>query len=249
MAWFEWISPRVLPEVWDLRRCGWHLGASGEAAVDARLVDGTGAEPERLAPALRPRALVLALPDSAERARWLAMGYAEALPRDTGLDELMQRAARVAAPPPDTFSGPVRRRTGRLALDLVERDARVDGRRLHLHPREFALLWRLAEVPGAPVARAALLRDVFDLGFDPGTNRLAVHVCRLRKKLALAGLPSLLVTGPGDGGYRLIVDDDAAAGCDERGDPPRRIPPDPHFALDQTQRLGEQTGNPQELVR
>lgn len=249
MAWFEWISPRVLPEVWDLRRCGWHLGASGEAAVGAQLVDGTGAEPERLAPALRPRALVLALPDSAERARWLAMGYAEALPRDTGLDELMQRAARVVAPPPDTSSGPVRRRTGRLALDLVERDARVDGRRLYLHPREFALLWRLAEVPGAPVPRAALLRDVFDLGFDPGTNRLAVHVCRMRKKLATAGLPSLLATGPGDGGYRLFVADETDRDWDERGDPPQRIRLDAQFSLDRAARLGEHANTDQELVR
>lgn len=245
MAWFQWVSPRSLPWTWDLRRCGWRLAGPDHGAAFARLVDAAQDAPERLAPALRPLALALGLADSAARAEWLANGYADALPGDTQLAELAQRASRAIAAPP----GPARRRMGRLSLDLLTRDARVDGRRLYLHPREFVLLWRLAEAHGAPVARAVLLRDVFDLGFDPGTNRLAVHVCRLRKKLALAGLPSLLVTGPGDGGYRLIVDDDAAAGCDERGDPPRRIPPDPHFALDQARRLGEQTGNPQELVR
>lgn len=255
MAWFQWISLRPLPPSWDLRRCGWHLaGGEGEGGGPvARLVDGSvpGAAPERLPPALRPRALALGLAESVARARWLAMGYADALPGDTRLDELSQRASRAIAAPPD----PARRRMGRLSLDLLTRDARVDGRRLHLHPREFVLLWRLAEGHGAPVARAVLLRDVFDLGFDPGTNRLAVHVCRLRKKLALAGLPSLLVTGPGDGGYRLIVDDDAAAGSDERGDPPQRIPPDPpfplgpQFPLDRTARLGEHAHTEQELVR
>lgn len=249
MAWFQWISLRPLPAAWDLRRCGWEqaldVGESRGSPV-ALLIDGRVAEaaPERLAPALRPRALVLGLADSAARARWLAMGYADALSGDVAPEELGQRAARVIDPP-----GPARRRLGRLLLDLLTRDARVDGRRLRLHPLEFALLWRLSEIPGALVTRRALLRDVFDLSFDPGTNRLAVHVCRLRKKLALAGLANLLATAQGESGYRLIVSAESPGHWDERGDPPQRIPQGPQFPLDHALRLGEQTRSFQEFVR
>lgn len=142
-----------------------------------------------------------------------------------------------------------------ITLDLMTRDAQVDGCRLRLHPREFALLWRLAEVPGAVVKRAELLRDVFELTFDPGTNRLAVHVCRLRKKLNRAGLSDLLATVPGESAYRLVVNWGASVRLDERGDPPQRIPPDPQFLfgplipLDQSRRLGEHASTCEELAQ
>lgn len=256
MAWFQWISLRPLPAAWDLRRCGWDqaldVGESRGSPV-ALLIDGSMAEaaPEQLPPALRPRTLVLGLGDSAARARWLAMGYADALAADLDIEELSQRAARTIAPP----LRPARRRLGRLMLDLLTRDAKADGCRLRLHPREFALLWRLAEVPGAMVKRAELLRDVFELSFDPGTNRLAVHVCRLRKKLALAGFPDLLATAPGESAYRLVLNARAAGRRDERGDAPQHIPLKPQFPhgfpfpLDQFLRLGEHVRTFEELAQ
>lgn len=88
-----------------------------------------------------------------------------------------------------------------MRLDLFHRDASLDGRWLALHPREFALLWRLAETPGRTVSQKTLLADVWRLAIEPGTNRIAVHVARLRRKLAAVGLDSLIATdGPG---YRL----------------------------------------------
>ena len=87
----------------------------------------------------------------------------------------------------------------------------MHGRPLRLHPREFALLWRLSDEPGDPVPRADLLRDVLGLTIEPRTNALAVHVCRLRKKLHTARLSHLVVTGPGGGSYALIADAEAEA--------------------------------------
>ncbi|MEL7690562.1 crotonase/enoyl-CoA hydratase family protein [Citromicrobium bathyomarinum] len=90
---------------------------------------------------------------------------------------------------------------GPLRLDLFHRDAHFEGRWLALHPREFALLWRLAETPGATVSQSALLRDVWRCPFEPGTNRVAVHIARLRRKLEPLGLAAMIAT---DGaGYRL----------------------------------------------
>ena len=48
-----------------------------------------------------------------------------------------------------------------LELELLGREATYDGRSLNLHPREFALLWRLSETPDEPVSREALIRDVW----------------------------------------------------------------------------------------
>jgi DNA-binding winged helix-turn-helix (wHTH) protein len=205
MGCFEWVSSRALPARFDLRARGWRLRGPGCAEPGcARLVEGE--DDDGLArPPLRRRTLILGVSDSDARARWLELGVGDALSGEVGLDELDARARGIVARqlaggvPPSLVHG-------RLRLDPLLRDARADGRRLHLHPREFLLLWRLAAAEGASVPRETLLRDVFDLGFDPGTNRLAVHVCRLRKKLADAGLASLLATGPGDGGYALVLD-------------------------------------------
>lgn len=74
-------------------------------------------------------------------------------------------------------------RVGGLALDPITRSATRDGRALDLLPREFALLLHLARQPGRVVATADLLREIWQLGFDPGTNVVQVHVSRLRAKL------------------------------------------------------------------
>lgn len=96
------------------------------------------------------------------------------------------------------------RAAGDLTLDLFHRDARVADNWLGLHPREFELLWRLAEEPGQPISRRRLLAEVWRINFDPETNSFAVHVARVRAKLAPHGLNDILVTHP-EGGYLLDV--------------------------------------------
>ncbi|WP_324261951.1 winged helix-turn-helix domain-containing protein [Altererythrobacter sp. H2] len=91
---------------------------------------------------------------------------------------------------------------GPLLLDLYHRDAWLQDRWLRLHPREFGLLWRLAESPRTSLSRTVLLRDVWRLRHEPETNTLEVHIFRLRRKLAAHGITGLVVTDPG-GGYRL----------------------------------------------
>ena len=92
------------------------------------------------------------------------------------------------------------REIGDVTLDLFHRDARVDDNWLGFHPREFELLWRLAEVPGERVTKRQLLADVWRINFEPETNSVAVHVARVRSKLEPYGLASLLATHP-EGGY------------------------------------------------
>jgi DNA-binding response OmpR family regulator len=94
------------------------------------------------------------------------------------------------------------REAGDVTLDLFHRDGRVEDRWLCLHPREFALLWRLAEQPGTRMTRRQLLAEVWRIHFEPETNSVAVHVARVRSKLEPFGLARLVGTHP-DGGYFL----------------------------------------------
>jgi DNA-binding response OmpR family regulator len=208
VALFCWHSERGDPPVqWDLRRSGWTLCAAGSAVpAEIRLFDSRGLDRERRFALVqgelhRARILVLAVDDPVDRATLLALGYGEALPSGTGLAELDIRARRLAQLPGLV---PREREAGPVTLDLVHRDGRVGQSWLALHPREFALIWRLAESPGCPVTRPELLRDVWRLRHEPETNSVQVHVSRLRSKLAVHGLGTLVATDPA-GGYRLAA--------------------------------------------
>lgn len=203
MLCFRWISARQLPPGFDLRARGWRycddIGCNPDCA---RLIDVLSIDPFDLLPEInRNRSMILGVGYSSDRARWLKRGFGDAVSWDVGLDELALRAARLVVPP-----WAASRRHGRLELDPHMRDAAVNGQYLRLHPREFALLWRLSDEPGDAVPRAVLLRDVLGLTIEPRTNALAVHVCRVRKKLHIARLSHLLVTGPSDGSYALMPD-------------------------------------------
>lgn len=72
---------------------------------------------------------------------------------------------------------------GDLRIDLIDRRVERAGRLIRLPLREFDLLANLARVPDRPLSRGALLRAVWRLDFDPGTNRVEVHMSRLRAKV------------------------------------------------------------------
>ena len=96
-------------------------------------------------------------------------------------------------------------RAGPVMLDLFHRDGNVAGDWLGLHPREFELLWRLAESPRQRLSRRRLLAEVWRINHDPETNRVEVHVARVRAKLRVFGLSWLIATDP-EGGYLLNAD-------------------------------------------
>lgn len=73
---------------------------------------------------------------------------------------------------------------GALSLDLRTREARLGGQTLALPRREFELLRRLAENPGASIARHELLDRVWGDAADVTDNLVDVYVGYLRRRLA-----------------------------------------------------------------
>lgn len=198
---FRWLPERPIEQAWDLRDHGWVLLEPGEGAPASCpvLCDAATASSEVHGALSRSATIVIGIDDSATRAKALAQGFGDALPTSARIEEIEQRALRLAAA---LEAVPRRRSHGPLELDLVLRDGLVGSRRLGLHPREFSLLWRLARHPGRPVSADDLIAEVWQMNFRPETNSLAVHVCRLRAKLASAGLPGIVSTTI-DGGYAL----------------------------------------------
>lgn len=156
---------------------------------------------ETLRPDLRRTVLVAGVSDACERTALLHVGFGDVIATSTDLEELEARANRLAQ-----FAQclPRRRRIGRLTLDLLAREAFGDGEPLNLNPREFALIWRLADSLDETVSKETLIYDVWRMGFVPETNSVAVHMSRLRRKLAFVGLAGIIETSP-NGGYRLTV--------------------------------------------
>ena len=210
MRLFRWLSARTIPLRYDLRLCGWELAGSQLVSDEARcspaLARADHLEHESWQEfadwLLQPqRALVLltGVDDPDASARLLRLGFGDVVGSQTSLREIEARALRIAA---HAKALPRTRDIGPLRLDLFARDGFVAQRPLGLHPREFALIWRLADSPGVAVSKKALVRDVWRMAYVPDTNSLAVHVFRLRAKLAIAGLAGLVKTKP-SGGYYL----------------------------------------------
>lgn len=94
------------------------------------------------------------------------------------------------------------REAGEVTFDLIHRDGRVADRWLRFRPREFELLWQLAERPGQRVTGWPWPRGRSLWRSEPEGGSLAVHVAQIRAKLAPFGLARMIADHSG-GGYFL----------------------------------------------
>ncbi|MDQ3962956.1 MAG: response regulator transcription factor [Actinomycetota bacterium] len=94
---------------------------------------------------------------------------------------------------------------GPLILDLAAHTVQVDGREVNLSSREVNLLAVLMRHRGEPLSRDELLKTVWKLDFDPGSNVVSVYVRSLRKKIGT----DFIQTIPGQG-YVLTASQDRA---------------------------------------
>lgn len=147
-----------------------------------------------------PILMLTARSEVAERVLGLEAGADDFVPKPFEVDELVARVHALLR----RSQGFRDVRAGPLQIDRLAHRAMLDGRELDLTPREIELLTRLALADGRPVSRSDLLRQVWRLGFDPGSNLVEVHVSRLRDKL---GERAELIETIRGVGYRLRVEE------------------------------------------
>jgi two-component system OmpR family response regulator len=94
---------------------------------------------------------------------------------------------------------------GTLELDRLKRNVRRGDRPIPLAPRQFRLLEYLMLNAGRAVSRSELLREVWNLNFDPESNLVDAHISTLRSALERSGEPRLIHTVRGVG-YTLKAD-------------------------------------------
>jgi DNA-binding winged helix-turn-helix (wHTH) protein len=237
---FRWLAAGPITAGYDLRQLGWQLldepDPACRVAVYPLLVRPVGLKASQwrqvAGPDLAARrwVLLVGVDDPRRRARLLRLGFGDALGVPAALQEVEARTLRLIE---RAGMIPRQRLVGAVRLDLLERDAYVAGRAARLHPREFALFWRLADQPGRGFSATELLADVWRLAFRPETNSLAVHISRLRSKLRIAGADGLIETLP-SGAYRLVGN---AGSKDGLALP---LPAGNQFALDGHVRLGKE---------
>ena len=150
----------------------------------------------------KPRLPVIALTaldDTGSKIGGLEAGADDYVTKPFSVEEL---AARIRARLrwTDEDSGVLK--SGPLTLDLAAHRAVLDGREVALSARELELLAAFMRHPGQVLSRGQLLRLVWNLEFDPGSNVVEVYVGALRRKIGTEFIETVRGTG-----YRFIVRD------------------------------------------
>lgn len=152
--------------------------------LDLHLPDGRGADllrAMRKAGDTRPVIILTARDQISDRIAGLNAGADDYLVKPFDLDELIARLLAVGR----RYGGDPSPHFVRGAVDIDRAARRVlrDGRDVTLTRREWAVVDRLLQRPGATVAKAQIEDALYDFGAEIESNAVEVFVSRLRKKL------------------------------------------------------------------
>jgi two-component system cell cycle response regulator CtrA len=99
---------------------------------------------------------------------------------------------------------------GPLKLNVQNREVTVANKPVHLTGKEYAILELLALRKGICQSKDAILNHLYGGTDEPEAKIIDVFVCKLRKKIAVAGAPELIGTVWGRG--YILRDPSATAG-------------------------------------
>ena len=144
-----------------------------------------------------PVLIVTARDAVADRVAGLNLGADDYMVKPFDLDELIARIRALT-----------RRQGGRarpemllggLSVDPVQREARLDNKRLALSQREFSLLEALMEHPGTVLSKEQLEARLYGWQDEVMSNAIEVHLHNLRRKLGAEWIRNVRGVG-----YKLV---------------------------------------------
>lgn len=149
----------------------------------------------------KPILMMSALGRADNRVEGLDVGVDDYLSKPFEPDELVARVRALHRRANRSDEGAVLL-YGDLECHVKARTVHRQGRHIPLSPKEFKLLLYFMQNAGEVVTREMLLRDVWNLNFDPQTNVIDVNIGRLRKKLE-EGFDTPVLETIWSTGYRL----------------------------------------------
>jgi two-component system cell cycle response regulator CtrA len=163
--------------------------------MDLHLPDMPGHEVVRMMRAADFKVPVLMLADAATpqaKAKALDQGADDFITTPCEIEELLARVRAIVRRSQGHANSILR--LGPVELSLDRREVRVHGVQLHLSRREFAVLELLFLKQGVILNKVAFLNHLYCGMEEPEMKTIDVIICRLRKKLAVAGVPTLIDT-------------------------------------------------------
>ncbi|MFH1671927.1 MAG: response regulator transcription factor [Pseudomonadota bacterium] len=117
-----------------------------------------------------------------DRVKGLQKGGDDYLTKPFSFSELLARIQALIRRAGAT-SEPTSLTVADLSINLLTREAKRGGKKIDLQPREFAILEYLMRNWETVVSKTMILEHVWDYNFDPQTNVIEAHICKLRDKI------------------------------------------------------------------
>lgn len=141
-----------------------------------------------------------------EKVAALDLGADDFVTKPFDSEELLARVRSALRRKSGLTGDPHRRAFAGGSIDRGTHSVTLNGHNVDLTPREFNLLWALADSPGRVVTHECLLVTVWGAAHRHDLDYLRVAVRALRRKMeANPSQPRLLINEPGIG-YRVAVD-------------------------------------------
>lgn len=142
-----------------------------------------------------------------ERITGLRNGADDYLSKPFNLTELLLRIEAIlrrSLPQTRPEGNPARLIRAGLQIDKDKQQVMFDGKKVTFTPIQFKLLWTLMQHPNQTLSKPALYQLVLEREFSRYDRSLDMHMSRVRRKLAAAGMPADRLQTVHGTGYLLL---------------------------------------------